>query len=317
MERALHDMTIALAGAGDRVDIDALRTVPGTWTIDPDRFQRVPTWRMRGAGRSASDPGARLLRIARPVRRAVSPHYDVHIGFRWSRDITGLVRATRQWVNPSGLPFTPADLAPYDAAAMQAPDNTRLVPVGMPTVLLPPPLLGLADSADRPSGIPNDFILTVFHAQHAIKGGAELASLVETSPLPVVWCTPANAPTVGVADGLIGHPRLIMVHEPTRAQLRYLYEKAYAYVSLSLHEGFGWAIADALRYTPRVFSRRVGVLSFDEALQPGVTVLDPERGVSGVDWDSAESNVAPTDGRDLEWLSARAFRERVVDLLNR
>ena len=315
MERALHDMTMAFIEAGHRVDISAPREKPGTWGVDPDCFHRVPRWRTRGVTDGASGWRPLLLRAARPVRRVLSPHYDLHIGFRWTRNINPLIRADRHWVNPSGNVMTWEDFADYDAVAMQAPGNTIFLPDTMPRVLLPPPLRPLATRCDEVAGLPDQYVLSVFNSARDAKGGVDLATLVEQSPLPVVWCTGAASPNHGVPDNVLRHPNLITLREPSREQLRFLYEHAFAYVSLSISEGFGWAVADALRYTPRVVSRRVGVMSFDEALQPGVTLLDDTLGAAGLDWEALSAAAAPTVGRDLDWLSSGSFCRRVQTLL--
>ena len=48
----------------------------------------------------------------------------------------------------------------------------------------------------------------------------------------------------------------------SQGQIRYLYEKATAYVAFSREEGFGWSIADALLFQKPILARRVGVLTF-------------------------------------------------------
>jgi hypothetical protein len=315
MERALHDMTSAFTDAGDRVDIWAPKDLGGTWAIDPARFHRIARWRVRGARYRGHPMMETLLHAAQPVRRRLSPRYDLYFGFRWGTSLADLVRADRRWISPSGSLLTPELLARHDAVAMQAPGNVELVPAGFPTVLLPPPLLPLADDSHRPPGLPDQYVLTVFNPYSPVKGAAEMHSLLATSPVPVVWCISDETMAVEAPEDLRGDPRLVVKHNLSRSELRHLYEHAYAYVSLSVSEGFGWAIADALRYSRRVVSRRVGVLGFDEALQPGVTLLDDAVGVAGLDWDALETAVAPEGGRDLDWLSADSFRARVEDLL--
>jgi glycosyltransferase involved in cell wall biosynthesis len=317
IERAVHDVTSVFAGFGHRVDIAAQRTLGGTWAIDPERFHAVPRWRIRGAGMHHRKSIDLPLRAARPLRRQLSPRYDLHLGFRWTQDINRVVRADCRWITPSGYPLTPDEMSTYDAAALEAPDNLRFVPPGVPAILLPPPLLPLADEAERPSGLPEQFILTVFNPYSPVKGLDELRSFLGTTPLPVVWCLSSGTLPVEVPPDLVDHPRLVVQRDMTRPQLRYLYEHAFAYVSFSRSEGFGWAIADGLRYSPRVVARRIGVLSFDEALQPGVTVFDGQQGVAGLDWGALEHDVAPIGGRNLDWLSAEAFHDRVMNLLNR
>lgn len=314
MERAVHDMTKSFVANGHRVDIWAPKVLPGTWGVDDALFHRVPAWRGRGGHDSTSNVRERVVHALRPVRRALSPRYDLHIGFRWTLPVAPLIRADQHWVNPSGVEFAPEDLRYYDAVAMQAPDNIGLVPAGTRTVLLPPPLLDLAAESESVAGLPDEYVLTVFNARHGIKGGADLGELLERSPLPVVWCTAKDSPTEGVDDRLLDNPRLIQLREPSRGQLRHLYEHAYAYVSLSLTEGFGWAIADALRYTPRVVARRVGVMTFDEALQRGVHVIGGS-GISGIDWDAVSAGSMDPEQRDLEWLSAASFCRRIEHLL--
>lgn len=315
MERALHDMTMALVANGHRVDITAPRVVPGTWGIDPEQFRSVPRWRVRGAAAGGSEARRKLLRAARPLRRGVGVRYDLHLGFRWTTNINALIHAEQHWINPSGNVLGVEEFADYDAVAMQAPGNVIFLANGLPTVLLPPPLLPLSNDAERVPGLPDEFVLTVFNSRREAKGGVDLATLVKTSPLPVVWCTSTDSPGFGVDDEIYTHPMLTVLREPSRRQLRWLYEHAHTYVSLSHSEGFGWAIADALRYTPRVVSRGVGVMTFGEALQDGVHLVDTEMGVAGIDWDAVTAGSMDPEQRDLEWLSAASFCRRIEHLL--
>jgi hypothetical protein len=316
MERALHDLTSAFVSGGDRVDIAATRDLAGTWAIDPEQFERLAPWRTRGDAHEGNAAVGALIRAARPIRRQFSASYDLHIAFRWGPHMARIVRAGQQWINPAGEALAAEQIDDYDAVLLEAPNNIGLAPLGTRTVLLPPPLLPLSDTSDRPPNLPEEFVLTVFNAYSPAKGAADLRTLLDVSPMPVVWCTSSGTLRVEMPADLDGHPRLTVVREPSRAQLRYLYEHAYAYVSLSVTEGFGWAIADGLRYSPRVVARRVGVLSFDEALEPGVTLLDDTLGVAGLDWDVLDGALAPAGGRNLDWLSADAFRARVAAQMN-
>ncbi|HNQ06291.1 MAG TPA: hypothetical protein PKH97_03800, partial [Tetrasphaera sp.] len=195
--------------------------------------------------------------------------------------------------------------------AMQAPDNARLA-AGGPTVLLPPPVLPLPAPTAPGVDLPESYLLTVFNAYGAVKGLDDLTAFLARTRLPVVWCHSMRTADFDVPEALAQHPLLVHVDDPSPAQLRYLYEGCAAYVSFSRSEGFGWSIADALRYSPAIVAREIGVLTFPEARAYPVQIVDD---LTQIDWGWVARQHRPDGPRDLAWLSPAAFRARLVDLV--
>lgn len=303
----MHGMLHALRD--DEVDVVIAHNMGGEWAqIPPNaRVHMRTSWRWRAPSRLAG-------RIAlNPIRRGISKPYDVAIMQRWAQDVLSTSRSRIRLVIPSGNPLR-GFRAPFDFVAMQAPDNVKFVDPGTPTLLLPPPLLPLATSSVAPNvGLPAEFFLTVFNPYGAVKGANDLLKAADEAPLPIVWCHSRRTLSFSVGEELLHHRNIIHVDDPSPSELRYLYETCKAYLSFSVSEGFGWAIADALRYSPAVVSRRVGILSFPEAGQEGVHLL-----AQGwrFDWEILnKETVKPR--RNLDFVSAEKFREKLLEGLAR
>lgn len=263
-ERALYSVLRALDG--DRVDVVVREHLAGAWSITPagvrvsSPFDRE-WW---GAGHRKGAKGFVLQRVANPVRRVVHGRYDVYLQFLAGATISSAARADVRLVIPSGNAVAPEVADRFDAVAMQAPDNARLVPPGVRAVLLPPPVFDLATRRETPSvPVPDRYLLTVFNPYDPVKGLADLKRAADEAPLPFVWCHSQATLRFDIPVELREHPRIHHVTDATPAQLRFLYENCAAYVAFSRTEGFGWSAADALRYAPAVATRPIGVFSND------------------------------------------------------
>lgn len=204
--------------------------------------------------------------ILNPLRRALLPKCDIHIQIFHGPNLNGAIRARIRLLNPAGN-SVPAEVAgQFDALALESPANQTLVPAGGASVLLPPPVYELAERATKPRlELPKRFLLTVFNPYSEIKGADEISAWIDRSSLPLPWCHSQATMPHEIPLSLSRHPRIIHVEDATEQELRYLYETCAGYVCFSKYEGFGWTIVDALRYTPAIYSRPVGVLSFPES----------------------------------------------------
>lgn len=302
-ERAIASMAEALSSHAD-VDVVVDIRLKGPWDRRPKGVQvfvAERSWRWR----TVPD-------IAVPFRRKMNPRYVAHLALAAGPNVLGASRALSRLMNPCGATVS---LPPgYDLLALESPDNVRLVERGR-WALLPPPVLDLADETVRVSRIPSEFFLTVFNPHGPAKGEDELVRLVDHLPIPLVWCHSTSTDDFRVDPRLKAHPRVIHVVNATREEMRWLYEGCASYLSFSRSEGFGWAIADALNYSPCVVSRPVGILSMQEAqARVGVHLVPP--GPWRVSWNEV---LAPADGRippgPMDWLGAEQFRTRLTQLL--
>lgn len=306
-ERALHSVLRALED--DDVDVVVRQRLGGPLAKTGPRTHLYPPlgWRWRAAARESGVKGLLIQRVLNPVRARILPRYDVYLQFFHGPNLNPTIRARVRLLIPSGYEVPLEVAARYDAVALQSPDNVRFVPEGSPTVLLPPPVYDLAETAEAPAvDLPEHFYLTVFNPYGDVKGTDDLARVAATAPHPIVWCHSQATVRFEIPKALADHPRIIHVDDPTPAEMRYLYERCAGYVSLSRSEGFGWSIADALRYSPAVFSRRIGVLTFPQAADAAPSDFKDE-----LDF---EWQLPPDLGagpRDLTWLSGPKFRERL------
>lgn len=310
-ERALHSYLHALAG--DQVEVvvrhvldGPLARVPAGVTVHP-----YSGWRWWAAGHRDGYQGTAIQAVVNPVRKWLSAPVDVHLRALSGPGLENAVRARLTLIIPSGDRLTPEVAGRYTYVAMQAPDNVRLA-AGAPTVLLPPPVLPLpAPSAPGPA-LPDAYLLTVFNPYGAVKGLDDLAAFLDHTPLPIVWCHSTRTVDFAIPETIAQHPRVVHVDDPSPSQLRFLYEGCTAYVSFSRTEGFGWSIADALRYAPAVVAREIGVLTFPEARDyPVQFVTDFTR----IDWGWVRAQEPPGGPRDLPWLTPAAFRGRLAELV--
>lgn len=310
-ERALHSILRALAH--DNVDVVVRRQLDGPLSTTPPSTTVYPmaSWRWWGAALDVGWKGRLVRGIINPVRRRLQPAYDVYLQSLTGPTLAPTVRAKVKLIIPSGFPIPEAKMAHFDYVAMQAPDNVRMAPAGAATVLLPPPLYELADhSQPPPVELPDGYYLTAFNPYDPVKGVEDLSRALRDTPKPIVWCHSQRTLSFTIPDELARHPRLIHVDDPIPAQLRYLYENCLAYLSFSKTEGFGWSLADGLRYSTAVVTREIGVFSYPQAWQEGtIRVSEPW----SVDWGSLPS-ARRTVARDLTFLSPEHFRARLVAL---
>lgn len=308
-ERALHSVIRALSE--DEVDVVVREHLDGPFAVVGDnvRVYQLMNWRWRASARTTGLKGSMIQRGLNPLRRAVLPDYDVYLQFFSGGNIAPTVNAKVRLLIPSGLTVPSAMASNYDFIALQAPDNVRLVPHGASTVLLPPPLFDLSEDSSRPRvDLPEKYYLTVFNPYDPVKGVDDLARAVLNAPYPIVWCHSQRTLQWPIPGDLVDHPRIVHVDDPSPGEMRHLYERCLAYLSFSRSEGFGWSAADALRYSRTVVSRKIGILSYAEALD-GVIAVGQEW---SVDWD--EAICSKPVKRDLSWVGPGKFRERLLNL---
>lgn len=159
-------------------------------------------------------------------------------------------------------------------------------------------------------GLPERFFLTVFNPYEALKGKALLAEVSSNARLPIVWCYNDMTRSHHLKKNYAGMeplPNVIQFRNLPQEELHYLYQKASAYVSFSMREGFGWSAADALVYNLPVISRNTGVATFFNR-QPGVMTYEtPEELRALLARDSFEN-----PRYDLTPFSASSYR-RLLD----
>lgn len=313
-ERALHSVLRALSD--DQVDVVVRERLDGPYSRVGGhvRIYSLYDWRWRWANMRDGLKGELAQRAVNPIRRRVLPNYDVYLQFFSGADLNDTVRATVRLLVPSGNEVPSEKASRFDRIAMQAPDNVRFVPTGARTVLLPPPVYDLADQTEVPPvELPGSFYLTVFNPYGGVKGTDDLTRILDSAPHPIVWCHSQATARHTIPKVLAHHPQIVHVEDATPGQLRYLYEHCEGYVSVSKTEGFGWSIADALRYSPAVYSRRIGVMTFPEVSELGGCQLDDDL---RFDWGASLSPKEQGSSPDnqLGWLSAERFRQELLQL---
>lgn len=309
-ERALHSVLRALED--DDVDVVVRQRLGGPLAKTGPRTRLYPPlgWRWRAAARESGVKGTLIQRVLNPVRARILPRYDVYLQFFAGPNLNPTIRAGVRLLVPSGNVVRSEVAARYDYIALQAPDNDRFVADGTPTVLLPPPVYDLAEIAEAPAAdLPELFYLTAFNPYGDVKGTDDLARVADDAPHPTVWCHSQATVRFAISEVLESHPNIVHVEDPTPPQMRWLYEHCLAYVSVSRTEGFGWSIVDALRYSPMVFSRSIGVLTSPEAAATAPCQLSDDL---EFEWTPAPAlNQRP---RALPWLSGPRFRATLLEL---
>lgn len=86
-----------------------------------------------------------------------------------------------------------------------------------------------------------------------------------------------------------------------------------AYLGFSQHEGFGWAVADALQYSRAIVARAVGVMSYPDLQQSGFFPISDRW---EFDWSQLDALPAIPGPRDLRLLSPSEFRRRLAALID-
>lgn len=306
-ERALYSMLRALDC--DQVDVVVRQQLAGKYAeIGPNvRVFSLYNWRWRWANLRHGAKGHLVQAALNPIRRQLLPHYDIYLQLFHGADLNDTVRASTRLIVPSGYRVNSEMADRFDAVALQAPDNCQLVERDTDVVLLPPPVFPLAERSIRPRVVlPEKFYLTVFNAYGPIKGADDLGWVAASAPHPIVWCHSSQTMEYPVPELLREHPNIVRIENASPEELRFLYEACEGYVSVSQTEGFGWSLADALRYSPRIYSRKLGVLSFPEPIVGEYCDLNDDL---QFDWRHGErSGELP---RELPWLSAAVFREAI------
>ncbi len=122
--------------------------------------------------------------------------------------------------------------------------------------------------------LPSKFLLTVFNHYGKIKGSEVLYEVAKYSKLPIIWCwNNATAENLKVISNL---KNVIQLPNLSQEELYYLYTKASGYISFSLSEGFGFAIADAFMFDLPIISRNIGIVTLINK-QKGVHIYNNEK----------------------------------------
>lgn len=299
----------ALVAAGDTVTLVYGRFAGGPWSEISAAVRQVPFSAVQ-----------RELSERRPTRwlrrrlsfgsalRDVGAGFDVHLALGKAPNLRGHIASRVGLISPRGQRVPQKTAQRYDAVAMQAPSNRSLLEAGTQAVLLPPPVSALPGPEAPKVPLPTDFALTVFNPYGDVKGTDGVAQVAAALPFPLVWCHSGRTAPVDMPPELRGHPRVVHVDDPTPSELRWMYERAQAYIAFSRSEGFGWSIADALHYSQRVVSRPVGILSFEDLqLLDGVGIYE--------DWAEASDVIRELQPgrtpRVVDVVSPEGFSERL------
>lgn len=272
-------------------------------------------WRWRYANMSSGMKGTVVQEVVNPIRARILPKYDVYIQLRSGASIGSTIQADLRILIPSGGQVGDAMAHEFDFVAMQAPDNGMFLPDGVPCKLLPPPVYPLTNSRSIPvAGLPDKFYLTVFNPYDPFKGASDLHRIAGTSPYPIVWCHSEATTGNVMPPELRSNPHILHIESPTPEELRYLYERCVAYLSFSHWEGFGWSIADALRYSRCVVSRPVGALSYPESQNlPSVRLLGKEWSIN---WSELEDDPVQELPSELPWISPEQFHRTLTEFVS-
>lgn len=314
IERYAHAAAHALSKTAD-VTLVYDEDKSGSWSQLPDSVTAIQSEEFR----RATGPRSRRPRwLARRGRRTpsilVPTEFDLHLALAKRPALRKIAEARFSLIVPGGKSVGPKTLPFYDAVAAEAPSNMEFLQTAGRVVLLPPPLADLAEAVPPTGDLPDNFLLTVFNPYGPIKGQDVLESVIDELPLTLVWVHSTRTIDFEISTKLRHHRRIVHLDDPSPGQIRWLYERTAAYISFSRSEGFGWAVADALRYSTRVLSRKTGVMSFPEARAlPGVSTYDDADELTAC----LSHERADETPRDLRWLSTVTFAERIEKLILR
>lgn len=250
-----------------------VRLVP-EWKVVPPRRTRPQTW-------------------WRAVATRLGPRgpFDVYLRFSNSLDLDVGRNARLRALMPAGDHLDGAE-DDYDVVLSQSDAGVELLDDPTKHVVCLPPTYPVADATDEVTDLPASFVLTVFNAYGPVKGLDDLAACAANSPHPIVWAhrssdSGSTAPPPGVLE----------VVDPTPGQLLTLYRRCAAYLSVSRSEGYGWAIADAVRAGRPVISRPVGVLTSFPRDATGIHLYDDIGDASRLlqrdDWSAPHPGLIP------------------------
>lgn len=141
-------------------------------------------------------------------------------------------------------------------------------------VAIPDFTIGIPPKVKPVTGLPLGFFLTVFNPYGAVKGHETLLRVAPCSAHPIVWCYHTQS-FGSFREQIPDVPNVVKLPNLSQRQLYYLYGRAEAYISFSLSEGFGWAIADAFLFDLPILSREVGFVTLVKD-QPGVHLYGDE-----------------------------------------
>ena len=301
-ERSLWSVLRALDGHD--VDLITKMVLPSVFSPEPGQcnqiFRRPRPWRF---WRYVHAPVQRLL-FGEPSGR-----YDLYLHYPGATLMHDRVDAAVKGIVPAGMSIS-KDEKNFDFVLMESPDNSGFNCDESKRVLLPPPVYRTATDSEYVKDLPAEFLLTVFNPYNRLKGADEFRAVCDDLPMPIVWCFSDR--TLNIRDSVFQHPKVIPLLNASQEQLRYLYERCAGYVSFSMSEGFGWAIADALLYNRPVISRNIGVVTFLQA-QPGLYTYGSTEELRTILLEVDLEQPA----FDISFLSGEAFVAKLTDLVSR
>lgn len=265
--------------------------------------------RYRGSNTAVRPLRAIVRHIIDPLRRRWST-YDIELALSGGPKVGDTVRARLRLYDACGG-FTSMPVG-FDLLWRESPTSDRHRPADMPCVLLPPPLAARPDVTQPVDGIPERFLLSVFNPHGEVKGIADLERLIDTLPLPLVWCHSRETVDFTIPDTLRDHPNIVHRDALSSGELRWLYRRADAYLCVSRAESFGYALADALAHSRAIVSRRVGVLSYPEAVHDSVFLVDDDL---AFDWELLDTIPPGPPDRDVSFMAPDRFRSALLELL--
>ena len=265
--------------------------------------------RFRGSNSANRLVRSTVRRLIDPLRRRWS-RYDIELALSGGPKVNDAVHARLRLFDACGA-FTSMPEG-FDLLWREAPTSDRQRREDQACIVLPPPLAVDPGATQPVDGIPDRFLLTVFNPYGEVKGIADLERIIDTLPLPLVWCHSRATVEFTLPDTLLDHPNIVHFDQLGSAERRWLYQRADAYLCFSRTESFGYAIADALAYSRAVVSRRVGVLSYPEAVHDSVFLVDDEW---AFDWSLLDTVPLGPPDRDVSFMAPERFRSALLALL--
>jgi len=309
LERHVYSVVRAVAADGVHIDIVARRVISDGFYAVADNIRLLPPSRMMPVGvfqRSLFRQGWEALRPLFRYRQRSD--YDLYIHYFHGYDLSTLLQSKVRVMIPAGNALNES-IPGFDAVMLEAPDNERLVPPGIASVLVPPPVFRESEYSHPVLGLPPRFLLTVFNPYGEVKGGDVMMRVADHSADPIVWCSSKVTREFDVS--VYRHPNIIPIETPSQAELRWLYENCRSYVSFSRSEGFGWAIADALQYGSPIVARHVGVLTVPDVDLSSVEMYESvEELLAAITQDDFQRVE-----RDLCALKPDEFRHKLMGLM--
>ena len=168
----------------------------------------------------------------------------------------------------------------FDYAVLSGKNGARCLNGNVKTLFAIPEVRGVHPKRlKKIDNLPKNFLLTVFNPYGPVKGKEVLEKVAPYSNFPIVWCyndMTRSRHLKGDYKALGPIDNVIQLRNISQAELFYLYKRASAYVSFSIQEGFGWAVADAFAYDLPIISRNTGIVTFFDK-QKGVAIYNSQK----------------------------------------